>query len=314
MAKINKKIFIERYYKDCNESKEIDVNRFLLHIETLADEINVSIEDALKNKAILIKAFYIQGSSGNISRSHYQKIKKYISDLMDMYNVSAEIPSCKEVIDSNETIGLFGSLDDLLNFIDKVGEACLGAEYNPLQDLIVIKTICILSWNKFSPSEIIAIKADDLQFGKNGTYTILHKGQEVEFSKAATEILKAMCKLETYKALPSGKKIRLVGNDISEYLLRPAISAKQTGMRYKDEVAITSILSRFNKSAPSEFNKVILLRNLKNNASFLEIYHATTEERLNEKIMRIMQTDRISALSYEKQYLRFAESLRSHKP
>ena len=151
--------FAARYYPSANTARQNDITRFLDNLAEIIGE--TPLADALKNTQVLCAAFYLQKAGNNISRPHYQKIKEYLINLLDFVGVDATVPTREEVLASQDTICYFCGINELLEFVDKVGNSAL-ANYNPTTDLVRVKSVCVLGWLGFTPDEIADIKVRDL--------------------------------------------------------------------------------------------------------------------------------------------------------
>ncbi len=292
--------FLAKYYPDANEARKDDVKRFIDNFLAIIGK--TPFEEALTNRSLLCKSFFIQGACG-VSRSHYQKIKGYLVCLFDMYGVNGAVPSREEVVDSQENISMFRSLDEMLGFIDKVGQAVLGDRYNPTTDLVIMKSICVLGWHGFSLSEIVDMKRSDLHMVNLDRFILTRKNMTYEITGASFAALFYLCDLNSYKSLPNGKLMVL---DDSEYLFR---SAPPIRVPKLSENAIVHTIMRFNDNIPPYYQRTILFRNLRKNALFLEIYNDKSDKAILPKIASIMGCDQVSAINYKQQYLRFVEAL-----
>lgn len=304
---INSTQFIEKYYPDSNEVRKADVVRFVNCFNALTNDVAPS--KVFKNKTLLCKSFYLS-KTGNISRSHYQKIKGYLVNIMDFCGVSdGDIPTREEVIKSGEVDSYFRSIDSLLEFIDEVGYDKITA-YNPTQDLVRVKAVCVLGWLGMSPEEISNLKNSDLQLiDLNGFRIQTSRGNFEIYGEpfAALYFLKG---LVSYNALPvnhsRGRKITL--NTDSEYLFR---GQKNPNTERLDAEQVIQILRRFNMSVNG--GKAIIFRNLYKNALFVEVYNDHSDKPLISKLMDTIECTYTAALHYKQQYLRFAEEMDSNQ-
>lgn len=194
-----------------------------------------------------------------------------------------------------------------MSFIDSVGEARLGENYNPTTDLVTVKSICVLGWLGFSPNEIAEFKKSELRLLGYDKFLIKHGDEEFKVSGAPFAALYYLSDLESYKGLPSGKKMTLTGDP--SYLFRPTIhSDKLVGD------SIVQIIRRFNAQIPAfSVQRAIIFRNLRKNALFIEVYNDKSERSLITKISEILKCDQNYALSYKEQYLCFVDALKSNK-
>lgn len=297
--------FTDKYYPSANAARQNDVSRF---IDSFNDLVGTTpIPEALRNKKLLCKSFYLQ-KTGNISRSHYQKVKEYLHNICDFAGVQGDLPTREEVINSGEVVSYFRSINSLLSFIENIGKDKI-IDYNPTQDLIRVKSVCILGWIGLSPVEISDLKRGDLiPIGLNG-YKIVTTTGEYEIFGEPFAVLYYLLDLEEYNGLPvgnsRGRKIVLKSN--SDYLFKPQ-GADDDKLNEKQ---IVQIISRFNMSINK--NTAIVFRNLYKNALFIEIYNDKSDKPLIAKIMDTIGCTYNVALSYREQYLQFANAMDNNK-
>lgn len=302
---INCNDFMDKYYPTANASRQNDITRFLDSLSELTE--STPLPDALKNKSTLCRVFYLQ-KTGNISRSHYQKVKEYLLNLFDYMGINSVVPTREEVIESQDTICYFRGINELLHFIDSVGEQKIDS-YNPTTDLIRVKSVCVLGWIGLTPVEISNLKKSDL-------VPIDLNGYKISGSKGTYEVygepfaaLYYLSSLEEYNSLPVGgsRGRKIVLKSDSEYLFR----AQDVECKKLNELQIVQVLSRFNMSIPGK--TPIVFRNLHKNALFLEIYNDKSNKNLISKITDIIGCTYNVALSYREQYQKFAEAMDSNK-
>lgn len=301
---INQQEFVERYYPSANASRKSDVIRFLDNLSELVG--NTPIAEALKSKQLLCNAFYVQKAGNSISRPHYQKIKEYLLNVFEYVGVNSEVPSRDEVIASQESVCYFRGINELLSFIDAVGDEVLTG-YNPTQDLVRVKAVCVLGWLGFTPEDIANLTVRDLTpIGLDG-YKISGRGGSFEIYGQPFAAIYYLSDLESYKGLPSGRKVILKGND--DYLFRPT----DANCEKLDGGQIIQIIKRFNMSVPRSMKTSIIFRNLHKNALFLEIYNDKSEQSLINKITSIMGCTLNYAFNYRDQYVEFVKALENNE-
>lgn len=301
---INQQEFVERYYPSANDSRKSDVIRFLDNLGELVG--NTPIAEALKSKQLLCNAFYVQKAGNSISRPHYQKIKEYLLNVFEYVGVNSEVPSRDEVIASQESVCYFRGINELLSFIDAVGNEVL-TDYNPTQDLVRVKAVCVLGWLGFTPEDIANLTVRDLTpIGLDG-YKISGRSGSFEIYGQPFAAIYYLSDLESYKGLPSGRKVILKGND--GYLFRPT----DANCEKLDGGQIIQIIKRFNMSVPHSMKTSIIFRNLHKNALFLEIYNDKSEQSLINKITSIMGCTLNYAFNYRDQYVEFVKALENNE-
>lgn len=296
--------FAARYYPSANTARQNDITRFLDNLAEIIGE--TPLADALKNTQVLCAAFYLQKAGNNISRPHYQKIKEYLINLLDFVGVDATVPTREEVLASQDTICYFRGINELLEFVDKVGNSAL-ANYNPTTDLVRVKSVCVLGWLGFTPDEIADIKVRDLTPIDLSGYKVTNKSGTYEVYGQPFTALYYLSGLKEYNGLPSGRRIILKGSD--EYLFRPT----DANCEKLDGGQIIQIIKRFNNCIPRSMKTSIVFRNLHKNALFIEVYNDTTDKSLINKITSIMGCTLNYAFSYRDQYMKFVEALENNK-
>lgn len=291
------KLFLTTYYPNANDQRVDDVARFFSYVESILD--SKPIEEALIDKGFLCKAFYLQETSG-ISKPHYLKIKDYLTNLFDYYKVKSEVPSREDVIASQTTICYFKDLDNLLDFIDYVGEIRL-SNYNKRVDLANIKTVAALGWYGLTTQEITILPR--FCVGRNDTEFWLAKpdGTRVAISERVFNIISTLRSLDEYRGLPSGRKIIFKGDDT--YLFRATTATCES----ITEDHIIQIIRRFNGAIPPTCNNALNFRKLRKNALFEIVYNDNSDELLVHKIMKHMECNRRVAQGYKLEYDRWVE-------
>ena len=294
--------FIVKYYNNSTSVKKQDIKRFLQYVTEVVGERDIAT--ALSDSNFLCRFFFLQ-KSNSISRSHYQKIKEYLCNLLDYYNVNTHIPSRVDVINSQEMTCYFKDLTSILNFVDYVGSSVL-PDYDKHCDLTILKSIVVLGWYGFSSKEIIEMPKGNLEYGEpckvfKLSYPV--DGQSyVEISTEAFLILSELEALEEYKGLPSGKLQILKGNPSK---LFRSVRDTQDDI---DEGYIMQVIKRFNKIVPVTQNVAINFKNLNKNARFVAIYEDKSDDTLLTKITRYMKCSKNAALNYRDQYCKWVET------
>lgn len=302
---INYNDFTDKYYPSANVSRHNDISRFLDSLVVLVG--TTSLTDALKDKSILCRVFFLQ-KTGNISRSHYQKVKEYLLNLFDYMGINSVVPTREEVIKSQDAICYFRGINELLHFIDSIGEQKIDS-YNQTTDLIRVKSVCVLGWIGLTPVEISNLKKRDLELIDLNGYKISGSKGTYEVYGEPFAALYYLTSLEEYNSLPVGgsRGRKIVLKSDSEYLFRTQIAECEK----LNELQIVQILRRFNMSIPSKTS--IVFRNLHKNALFLEIYNDQSDKNLISKITDIIGCTYNVALSYKEQYLKFARAMDNNK-
>ena len=297
--------FTNKYYPSASSVRKNDIERFLNNLSELIG--NTPIEKALQDKQLLCRSFYLQKAC-DVSRPHYQKIKEYLVNLFHYLGVDGTVPTRAEVMKSQNLVGYFRSINSLLKFIDEVGKLRL-LNYDPTRDLVRVKAICVLGWIGFSLEDIFNLKKTDLIPIDNVGFKIRKGKEEYDIFGEPFAVLFYLQSLESYHALPSGKKTILKGNE--DYLFRPTDSRVE---KFNNAQQGVQIIKRFNACIPKTSSSYIVFRNLHKNALFLEVYEAKPMEKdLLGTLMSIMNCTFNYALSYKEQYLKFVEALESNR-
>lgn len=296
---LNYDLFVEKYYPSPAKSQVSDISRFFNRLNKVIPDGD--FEEKLKDKEIVCSLFYLQRLNA-ITRTHYQKIKAYLVNLYDWLGVDGLIPSHEEVIKSGEHICFFKDLNSALSFIDDVGKAKL-RDYNPLSDLVTVKTIFILGWTGLTLSEIVGLKKVDLSKNDDGCFVSL-PDRKIKIDECYYSIIEALRDLDEYKSLPKGKIKVFKGR--KEYMFRPTSGEGE----HTTEDLIVQILKRFNRQIPIGCNQNIAFRYIHTNALFIEIYNDKSDAPLIKKIEVITGCSPKQAFSYRTQYLAWLQMVK----
>ncbi len=295
--------FTERYYSDSSEQIKNDVARFVKSFNA-----TIETQDQLADKVNVCKLFYSQ-TTGNISRSHYQKIKAYLLNVFDYLGESYAIPTREDVLNSQDSCVYFRSLDSLLDFIDEIGKIKIPM-YNPTADLVRVKGVCIFGWLGLQTYEIATIKKTDLTMIGYDTYHINTCKGEFEIKGKPFAALYFLYGLNEYNAIYEGsqtKKVYLKGNPI--YLFR----TKNDKLETPNGAAIKQILKRFVELKGDGY-KAITFRELHKNALFVRLYNESASQPITlSKISEVLGCTTNSAIAYKQQYLQFVEAIETGK-
>lgn len=290
--------FIAKYYPNATEFQSTDITRFINRFnEVVGDN---TPETTLTDTGMLCRLFYLQRLS-SITRTHYQKIKEYILLLFDWFGVDSAVPSREEVIKSGEFICYFKDLKSAMLFIDEVGESKL-PDYNPLADLITIKSLFILGWYGLSLNEISCLKKSAVSMHDKIGYVNLDD-RNVEIDESSANVLMSLKYLDSYKSLPNGKMKYFKGGE--EFMFR----ATAGDCEQVKEDHLVQMLKRFNSQVPFYLKQNIAFRYIHVNAMFVEIYDDKTDKPLIDKITQVTKCSPKQAYSYKTQYLAWVEMI-----
>lgn len=290
--------FIKEYYPNATDEQKTDIVRFLSRIDEIAE--GDDLQERLSDKTVLCNVFYFQKLS-SITRTHYQKIKKYLLNLFDWLNITGSIPSHSEVIEAGKYVCFFRDLDSALAFIDKIGDNKL-TNYNPNVDLVTIKSIYVLGWYGLSLDEIIELKKTAVVEQNEGGCVILNE-RSVFIEKTYFDILFSLKYLDSYKSLPKGKTRYLKGRD--EFMFRATIE----NCEHFGKDSIVQMLQRFNTHIPFYEKQSIAFRYIYTNAMFVKIYEDKTDKSIDEKIINVMNCSSKQMYSYKAQYFIWAKMI-----
>lgn len=289
---VNVKDFISKYYSEASPAAVNNVESYIRHLETIIE--NRTIEDALTDKKILCKSFYTQ-NAGSISKAHYYRVKGYILNLLEYFGIDNKItpPTHQEVLSDREKIIYFRDLDDLLRLIDAVGRYRLDS-YDPMTDLMLIKSLVVLSWYGFSSQEIMTMEISSVKDVDNQSVVVFGE-KRIKLEERHLKILQRFASVDSYHGLPNGRLIML--NTNSNLLFRPAGTSTTLRKEY-----LTQALDRFNASIPVTMNFAIYFRILRKNALFLEVYNDKSDIPLQKKIGLHTKCSRALKFGYLREY------------
>lgn len=285
---IEPKEFVEKFYNENDAKKKNDAIRFIDNLNEIVGEQSPSL---LLDKEVLCKTFYIS-ENGSICRQHYQKVKDYLLKIGEYFGIEIQIPSRTDVINSHEMNCYFRDIDDLLDFIDKVGYSHMPT-YDKSRDLLTLKAMVVLGWHGFLSQEIAKLQNDELIQNDENLIEILHNGSIVTFNQRESDILKRTSVLGEYNGFPNGKLIILYGDN--KFVFRP-------GTRSQSYITADHIIQKIKRFNVYAGYKNIMFRNLYKNAKFVEIANCNTNQSDVQKIISIMNCSFNSALNYLPQY------------
>lgn len=290
--------FLSKYYPDANDVKREDIISYLDNLNSIIGDEDP--KKALQDNSIVCKSFFISKHSG-IARTNYQKIKTYIKNLFEYYGINKEVPSREEVLDSQTTQMYWATLDDLIDFIDRVGRNKMDI-YNPRSDLLPIKCTAILGWYGLSVEDIINFKKADILMDNDFNYSIRIGSKSIPVNYRSFDTLTCFALLYAYRGFPSGRMQILKGD--SSYLFRPTVA----GVERCSENSIKQNLKYFNNYIGRIYNAMISFGKLHKNALFVEIYNDNRDMSLVEKIVAHANCNLTLAYGYEKEYAQWIKT------
>lgn len=225
------KEFLDKYYKNTNQSTTKDVVFFLAQIKEKYNELkqvlnNPSDTDIFstifedKNN-INLMAYKLKNNTqkhGDISLTKFHRLKTFLNNLIDFLNKKKQLTNFNEIslylseltpqkIISEDAMShlYFKSIDDVILSIDKLGEKVL-SNYNPYNDLLEIKAISILLWKGFNPQAISVLKNDNILF-ENKKFYVSNGTLKKELTEKEYYLIKSYCSCSSQRAIPSGKSV-----------------------------------------------------------------------------------------------------------
>lgn len=258
----------------------------------------VFADDDFRNNTRACELFYI---NGKIGKAQFFRMKKYVKELYEWLFEQGKVTheqreyvsslTMDDVISDEEIRSCyFSSLDGALDFVRAVGRRC---GLNDEDDLLMIKSIVILSWYGLERSEMVGIRKGDLSVADKTV--LLHNGNSVVLQADHFNILKRFSELDVHRGFPTGRRQVY---EYSPYLMRASRSLQM------DKEKITQAIKRFNVVAIDHFGHRISTRALQNNGAFFRILESgeTDPRALTVIIKNIVGCDRHAAFWYKVMY------------
>ena len=269
----------------------------------------VFADDDFRHNARACELFYI---TDKISKAQFFRMKKYVKELYEWLLESGKVTESQveyvaaltmEDVISGEEIKTcyFSDLDSALDFIAAVGRRCgLGDE----DDLLMIKSIVILSWHGLGRSEIAEIRKSDLVRVNN---SIVVKNREpMVLQIRYFNVLHRFSSIDEHRGFPNGKK--QVYED-SPYLMR----ASRTVHMDKDK--ISQAVKRFNLVAADQFGHRISTKAIRNNGAFFRMLESAQDSRtITATAKAIVGCDRHAAFWYKVMYEKWKSIFHPDEP
>lgn len=228
--------------------------------------------DDFRNSSKACDLFYI---TSKVSKAQFFRMKKYAKELYDwLYEQGAvDQNSCKYVasltIDDVLSAGeirrcYFSDLDEALGFVRSVGRQC---GLNEEDDLLMIKSIVVLSWHGVERSEMVDIKKRDLIIESR---SVLIDGKTpIVLQQKYFNILWRFATIDVHRGFPTGKRQTYAD---SVYLMR----VSKTVQMDKDKVS--QAIKRFNAIAIDRFGHQLSTRALQNNGVFCRMLEGEKQD------------------------------------
>jgi len=289
---------IRKNFGSTSPAEQSKFRKWTSRLEELAG--SDSLEDALRKKAFVCKAFYLLNAGTGASLRLYHYIRQYLAFVYEHFGLPAQsfLPSREEVLASQKKTIYFKDLNDVLQFVDNIGNARL-SPYDPNQDLLPVKSIIILGWNGFLVQDMIAVKRKDIQKTEDDYYIEHESLGRKTISEQEYRILKSFALADEYRTFPSGKIKSLKGND--NLLFRSTREAAEI-----DKNDILGYLTRFNSAIPNSSHSINLIY-LRKNALFVKVLNDTSDN-LTEKIQRYFMCTQPISYAIKKEYLQWKET------
>ena len=241
-------------------------------------------------------------SGDNLSRTTFFNTKRCVKELYKWLVARGAAPKeCLEYVESiNEadiTIGsavskrYFRDLDDVLDFVEAAGRI---RGFGSDDDLLVVKSIIVLTWVGVTRAEMCEILKRDIP--SRGRECVL-AGRKVELSNRARNILWTLASTDRYHYFPSGA---VATRRPSEFLFRTPRSPKM------NLDGIAGALVRFNECAEVDLARRVDIRSLRNNRCCCNLYEAIGNNPVRlDDVSKAFGCDRSAAMWYRSVYERW---------
>lgn len=283
---------IDTYCSEHAESKKTNIRNWFAQVEKIAN--GTPLEECFRSKDFLLKCFFTSKTS-TVSRSQYQRIKEILLYIFDCCNIDkAIIPSRDEVIEASQMCGFFADLHSALCFIDEIGRNTI-TNYNPAIGLVRLKSIVILAWLGFTPSEMVELVRSDI---KVGNIISIQKGNEqIEISNELFKILSLQAEQDGVMTFPRG---RIYAYKIeTEYLIKNRIGEPMLPDH------LHHLFKQFNEYANGL--SVLSFKGLQISSLFAKIREDKSSEDLYTKIQKHAHCDKRVSYGYKKLYSQWSK-------
>lgn len=291
---------LEQFCAQCKSTEGKDrrwAEAFCETLDGLFDDNN--FEDMGK----VCSLFYGKGTG--LSKAQYYRKRKYVIALYDWLRdcgaVSEEFAKrvvslkIEDVVSEDElSLYYFRNLDSLLGYIRLVG-LTFGMREN--DDLLIVKSIAILSWHGVDLDEIVTIRKSDLKVGDKTLPLYGENPRTIQLEDEHFKILTAFAESKTYRSFPARRESSY---QPSAYLFR---SDKQDRLTSN---SLRCTLKRFNFEA-KEVGQLLSVIAMKKNGIFCEVLKRsrTSDETVNSIILDICGCDKFVAFGYTRFYSRW---------
>ncbi|MBQ7171913.1 MAG: hypothetical protein IJR89_06530 [Clostridia bacterium] len=294
----------EPFYERCRSLPETERKWAEAFCSTLD---GVFDDEAFQSKQRACSLFYGKGTG--LSKAQFYRKKKYIVELYQWLQEQGKVTQqfvnyvsglkLEDVVSGTELdFYYFKDLDAVLGFVKEVGR-----KFDLYQDddLLVIKSIVVLSWHSVDIKEMIGIKKSELDTANKTVHISGANERTIQLTEKEFSILKMFADKDIHKGFPMSKIQMYLS---SRFLFR---STRQTQM---SENNINCYLKRFNEEA-RQFGHALSLTALKKNGLFCEVLEKDNGEQSVNSILTPKCADRAMAFGYARFYQAWKE--RYHK-
>lgn len=284
---------LEPFFAKCEVLPEPDRRWAVAFCKTLD---GVFDDECFEDLARVSTLFY--GNGNGLSKAQYYRKRKLVVDfyqwLLEQNVVDeafvAKICSLKLddiVTDKELTTYYFASLDAALSFITQIG--IMHGLGRP-RDLLTIKSIAILSWYQFAPSDMVKMLKSDIDAEARTIHT--RDGDAIILPSKYIDILQMFAETDVHKGFPN-QKIQIF--QPSFFLFR---SSRQPQMTTNN---IDCYLKRFN--AETMGTQLLGLTALRKNGTMERIHNMENSgQTINSIVQSLIGSDRAMAFGYARFY------------
>lgn len=237
---------------------------------------------------------------GKMSKPQFYRIKKYVKELYQWFFeqgavTQSQIDFVKSVtiddVVSQEEMSLyyFPNLDGALDFVTSVGAMNGLGDRN---DMLMMKSIVVLSWYGVDVQQILSIRKSDLSYT---TQTLFVDGDKaIKMEASHFDILYRFAMIDSHRGFPTGNM--LVFQD-SPYLMRTARSIQMNSN------TVYQAIKRFNVVASAMSGRKIGISALQTNGVFCKMLTGGQESKdLTNTVQSATGCDRHEAFWYKAKY------------
>lgn len=298
---------LEQIFRDYKlKTNNISTMRVFNQVKSLIEDkpfIESVFEEVFSSKTSLCYLFVAPGKGASASRKCIKYTKEVLIHMIEALAENNIISYAKkeqmmlqinnitvrDVLSQTMKVTYFKTLDDVITFIDKIGEIkfaqlCLkyryATPYNKEKDLLDIKTICVLAWHGISNRSMAEFKISNLQtiYSK---YNIEEKWQL---------LINNYCNATSLRVLNSAKTRSLDKND---YLFRGKVSLHYTNTQIDKEI------NNFNDTCLSlDSPHLLSVADLKTNGILARIYNASKRDKEKARKLIVSTNDFVSSERY----------------